>query len=492
MTPHKLLFAALCLVLVIAAAVGPCAAAPRTDFAGNHDNSSVPQLAGAGTRSGEVEVPVIRTTRPTQVPTPVVVRQSSDEETQRTPVTTPTIIPTTIRPTPSPSPQQGTPAPTQPTPAPVVTVYVYPYGPSYYPANYYPPGYPYPFGYSNSYGYYNSPGSLTVTSRPSNAVIIIDGYTTQTTPYVFTNVMPGYHTIEIDYPGYEAYVTSVYVDYGASPEIDANLVPLTSQGSLFVDSVPEGADVYVDGNYEGTSAVTVSGLSAGPHQVELHLAGYEVYTRTVNVIAGQGTNINPALISDSSSSSAGSIDIVSDQPGALVYLDGVYKGATQSSSIFNIIAVSPGTHTVLLHIPGYMDFTRDVQVNGGTIAHVTATFTPTPASRQSLPSLPGQAGSIIATSVPSGGQVYLDDKFRGVAPVTIYNVETGSHIVNMKLNSYSDWSSSVQVNSGQVVQVTATLLQDGVPASTRAGLPSALPLICLGIGILVLSFTRRK
>ena len=87
---------------------------------------------------------------------------------------------------------------------------------------------------------------------------MIDGYTTQTTPYVFTNLMTGYHTVEVDYPGYEAYVTSVYIDNGGSYEVDANLVNLVSYGSLYVDSTPRGADVYVDGNYEGTSVTTVS------------------------------------------------------------------------------------------------------------------------------------------------------------------------------------------------------------------------------------------
>ncbi len=62
-----------------------------------------------------------------------------------------------------------------------------------------------------------------------------------------------------------------------------------------MDSTPQGADVYVDGNYQGTTPVTVSALSAGAHQVELHLAGYEVLTSTEYVTGGQTTVANLAL-----------------------------------------------------------------------------------------------------------------------------------------------------------------------------------------------------
>ena len=61
----------------------------------------------------------------------------------------------------------------------------------------------------------------------------------------------------------------------------------------------------------------------------------------------------------------------------------------------------------------------------------------------------------------------MDNQFRGVAPVTIYNVAPGTHIVNMKLGGYSDWSSSVEVPANQMVHVTATL----VPGSATPPVP---------------------
>ena len=285
-------------------------------------------------------------------------------------------------------------------------------------------------------------------------------------------------------------MTSVYTDRGSTSRISADLVSLTRSGSLFVESTPSGADVYVDGNYEGTSTVTVSGLSQGPHQVELHKAGYEVMTRTVSVVAGQGTRVSLILSPYTTASGTGSIDISSDQPGALVYLDGIYKGSTHSNSIFSIIASAPGSHAVLLHVPGYADFTQTVTVNAGQVAHVDAVFAPVTSSPQ-VPGGESQAGSIIASSVPAGGQVYLDNQFRGVAPVTIYNVAPGDHIVNMKIAGYSDWSTSVRVQAGQAIQVPATLTSNGLPVTQRAALPVAVLITALVAAYGVVAITRK-
>jgi len=477
-------------------------------------------------RSGEVEFPITRGIRPrptihTTPPTPTVpptTPQPTPTPTTRQPTPTPTISqpspsPTTLQSTPTPATTQPTSSPTTlqqtptqtltvqgttapitqtttPAPAVTVTVFVYRSGPVYRPVYYYPPGYPY-----NINSYYPS-GTLTVTSNPSEATVILDSYNSETTPYIFTGLTTGYHTVEVDYPGYEAYITNVYVEDGGNPEINADLTPLINYGSLFIDSTPRGADVYVDGNYEGSSPVTVSALSTGPHQVELHLAGYDVLMSTQYVTAGQGTVANLALAAYTASSGYGSIDITSDHAGALVYLDGIYKGATISGNIFNIISVTPGTHTILLHIPGYTDFTQTVQVYNGQITNVNASFaSPSAAVQQGPGTTTSSTGSIIATSSPAGGQVFLDNQFRGIAPVTIYNVAAGSHIVNMKLAGYSDWSSSVTVLADQMVQVPATFTQGtGVPTQTRADLPPVIVIGALGLGLVILKarFDKRE
>jgi hypothetical protein len=340
----------------------------------------------------------------------------------------------------------------------------YPVGPAYQP------GYSYPTGYRPNVANYQT-GTLTVTSEPPNSIVSIDGDTTERTPWIYSGLFTGYHSIEINYPGYEAYTTSIYVDNGANPEVDAVLVPLQTYGSLTVDTTPPGADIFIDSNAEGMSPVTVGGLTTGSHQVEAHLAGYAPEARMATVASGQVNNVNIPMAAYSTSSTEGSISVSSNVPGAVVYLDGIYKGAISDGNPFSVVAVSPGTHALLLHAPGYNDFMQDTVVVAGQVTPVTAGLTAGSTVPQG-PSSPQQTGSLVATSTPAGGQVYIDNQFRGVAPVTVYNLPAGDHIVNMKLAGYSDWSCSVSLLSGQMAQVAAQFTP-AAPGTvpTRAGVP---------------------
>jgi hypothetical protein len=442
--------------------------------------------------SGEVENPM--TPQPT--PTPTISRTTVPVTPTIPPPTTvpptPTISSTTVPATPTIPPTTIPPTPTTPVPVVTVTILVYPSGQVYQPVYYYPPYYPYTID-----SYYPR-GTLTVTSNPSQATVILDGYNTGTTPWIFTGLTTGYHTMEVNYPGYEAYVRSVYVENGANPSVYADLTSLVNYGSFFIESTPSGADVYVDGNYQGTSPVSVGGMSVGAHRIELHLAGYEVLTTSRTVAPSQGTVVNLVLTPLSTFSDYGSIDIISATPGALVYLDGIYKGSIISGTTFSIISVSPGPHTILIHAPGYADITRPVQVEAGQIATVDASSpstytTGSTAGLQSSASSSTAPGTIVVTSTPAGGQVTVDNQFRGVAPVTIYNVAPGTHIVNMKLAGYSDWSSSVDVPSNQMAQVHATLAPGStLPVPTRPGLSPFAILGAFAVVAVVVAYRFRR
>jgi len=224
-------------------------------------------------RSGEVEFPEIRQILPTPwitsnpqtpvpriqtpapgIPVPLTPVSLVGVTGERTPVTVPVTITLPIVPRIPVSQQTPAGAASSPEtePAVVVTVPVYNSGPVYYPGFYYPPGSP-----------YNSPhypsGLLVVTSDPSKAFVTVDGDNTEITPFTYTALTPGYHTVEVDYPGYEAYVTNVYLENGGTASVNALLISLNIEGSLFVQSTPEGADLFVDGNYNGITPATVGG-----------------------------------------------------------------------------------------------------------------------------------------------------------------------------------------------------------------------------------------
>ncbi|MCL0070592.1 protein kinase [Dehalococcoidia bacterium] len=66
-------------------------------------------------------------------------------------------------------------------------------------------------------------------------------------------------------------------------------------------------------------------------------------------------------------------------------------------------------------------------------------------------------GSLLITSEPPGAEVYLDDDFRGRAPLIIEELEPGSYELEVTLEGYEDWEKRVVVKAGKITSVLAEL-----------------------------------
>jgi len=66
-------------------------------------------------------------------------------------------------------------------------------------------------------------------------------------------------------------------------------------GSVAVASTPDAADITVDGNFVGNTPATLK-LAAGKHTVKVTLAGYQDWTREIEVSAGSDLKLNAAMV----------------------------------------------------------------------------------------------------------------------------------------------------------------------------------------------------
>jgi len=162
--------------------------------------------------------------------------------------------------------------------------------------------------------------------------------------------------------------------------------------------------------------------------------------------------------------------VTSSPSWAYVYLDNVYQGQTTPGGSYVINNVAAGTHTLRLTLSGYSDSETSVTVNSGQRSVVSSVLTP----GGSHPA-PGAYGSIDVTSSPTGATVYLNNVNKGITPVTVSDLATGSYTVLLQLNGYQDWSTIATVSSGGVSSVSATLAPTAQP--TKSG---ALPIPALG------------
>jgi hypothetical protein len=278
-------------------------------------------------------------------------------------------------------------------------------------------------------------GTIYVTSSPSGAYARVDGGDTSLTPASFTGLSSGYaHTVQISMPGYQPYSSSARVTAGGTTNVNAILSPTQGAGTLYIDSIPAGADIYLNTAYRGYTPSTIGNLLPGTYSIRLSRSGYEDWTGQVTIASGSMASISPTLRIPTNPT-YGYISVASNPSGAQIFMDGQYQGVTVEGDAFDITSVVTGSHTILLHLTGYEDYSTTVNVAAGRVSTVSAILN---ANRQ-----PGAGGTISVSSSPAGADVYLDNLYKGVSPLAIESVSQGSHSLMLRMNGYNDYSTTV-------------------------------------------------
>ncbi len=238
-------------------------------------------------------------------------------------------------------------------------------------------------------------------------------------------------------------------------------IPPVQSGAVYVQSSPAGAAIYMNGNFEGYSPMTIRDVAPGTYSMKASLSGYSPDTRLITVYSGQTATYYPNLQpSPPAPRSTGTVTVTSTPNAALVFVDGNYQGKAPQS-----VTLYPGTHTFRLSLPGYNDYTTSVYVSANSIQRLDAAL--------------GAAviGTVTVTSVP-GATVWMDSSSQGIIPasggLTIYNVASGNHLFKVTAGGYNDWINTIYVQPNAVTPISAVLIASGgvqtpVPVPSTGG-----------------------
>ncbi len=166
--------------------------------------------------------------------------------------------------------------------------------------------------------------SLQITTTPDGAAVSVDGGSRGATPLTVSGLAAGSHTVSLTKAGYTDYQGTLTLTGGQTTLLNIKLVaaqgsPTASQtttpsgttlpapagtvpatvsqppsgpGTLTVRSVPEGANVYVDGENVGTTPVRLPNVMPGSHRLLLTLQGYGDISRTVDIASGSESEVS--------------------------------------------------------------------------------------------------------------------------------------------------------------------------------------------------------
>jgi len=79
-------------------------------------------------------------------------------------------------------------------------------------------------------------------------------------------------------------------------------------------------------------------------------------------------------------------------------------------------------------------------------------------------------GSIAVTSTPSGANIYLDNAYKGLTPLTLDAVPNGNHVLTLRLDNYEELSQTITVmGNQQPVSVSLKTRTTPVPTTVPTG-----------------------
>lgn len=208
---------------------------------------------------------------------------------------------------------------------------------------------------------------------------------------------------------------------------------------MTIDSIPPGANVYIDGALQGQSGPNFKvRISKGQHKLVLELDGHKRFEQQISVSVAQKLTYPlekaPARLD---------IKFPATNDGAKggeVFVDGAPAGVVPV-----LVDLPPGRHLVEIRKPGQKAYTETVEIKAAETRPVWVTMQ----ADQRVGAM------LIAADVPA--DVLVDGQPRGQAPVVVDNLNEGEHLVEVRRAEPGapPWRQTVRVAGNQQTKVFA-------------------------------------
>ncbi len=256
------------------------------------------------------------------------------------------------------------------------------------------------------------PAQLHVISDPAGATLSIDGTSRGTTPLTLLALKPGKHLLQVDKRDYNSIKETLVLGDGERTTREYKLQPIT--GLILIRSTPAGAEININGVHRGVTPALVSDLPLGKYQADLSKPGFIAKSIEMDIDGRNPKQFDINLTSDSAT-----LALESTPTGADVTLNGVSRGTTPCT----LNRIPSGNSTLDLSHAGYEPYTEKLKLAAGEHETITAVL-------KAIPS------DLKIVSIPTGARVYINDQFRGTAPVTLKGLSPDRYRVRAEMAAH--------------------------------------------------------
>lgn len=192
-------------------------------------------------------------------------------------------------------------------------------------------------------------GHVELSTLPAGADVYIDDELRGKTPLT-TELLSGGETATVMLSGYKPWKKTLHVQVGDTLKIPSiTLEP--ADGVLEINSRPSSATVTIDGEYRGTTPITLDVSANKQHKISLFLNGYRTHKHSILLPPGETETLTATLTANK-----GDIRIIASPTNASVWVDGTLMG--NSSSTGQTFSLPARPHRITIKKPGYASQTR--------------------------------------------------------------------------------------------------------------------------------------
>jgi predicted AAA+ superfamily ATPase len=213
--------------------------------------------------------------------------------------------------------------------------------------------------------------------------------------------------------------------------------------TLNIVTDPPRANVFVDDTWIGMSPVSGAEVPVDSKVMRTELAGYKSVIETLALTENESKDLSFEL-----AEFAGDLEIMSDPPGAIVYIDGENTRLSTPTVVRRLSANVP--HRVELNLQGHrrgvLDGVRISEDSTTTVSH----------------SFVKMGGALSITSLPPDARVELDGEYVGSTPCIVDRVTYGRHELRIAKLGYAGYSRDIEVSKpNEKIEATLEELPPG-------------------------------
>ncbi len=271
------------------------------------------------------------------------------------------------------------------------------------------------------------PAQVHIISEPAGATITIDGKPRGEAPVTVTALSPGKHLLVAEKRNHHPVRRTIDLIPGSRSSEEIRLEPI--HGLILIQSTPADVEVEIAGAHRGTTPTLITDLPLGRYRARLSKPGFISKEIEMNIKGRSPQKFDVKLTSDSAA-----LAVDSEPPGADVTLNGVARGETPCT----IERIPSGTATLELSLAGFEPYSESLKLSAGENQTITAVL-------KAIPS------DLEIVSIPEGARIYVDNQFRGKAPVKMTKLKPGTYRVRAEMKAHDIMLRNVEIGRAQKI-----------------------------------------